>query len=447
MRILFVVPKPWKFYFNIEEKLPPIGLAYLSAILKKRGDIVKIFDNYLFEKKNVEPIINRFKPDIVGISITSITARHGYEVAKIASNKGIITILGGPHATLMPRQAISKEYVDYVVVGEGELTIKNLMEQIENGKNEKIKGVFYKDQTYIPQDLIKNLDSLPFPAWELVNLKNYPRKSRFVNVSPVDSLNTSRGCPFNCVFCSVASVWGRNHRSFSPERIIQEILILKEKYQTKAIYFREDNFTANRKRVENFCKLMIDRKIDMSWICESRVDTLNKELLIKMKKSGCQAIYFGIESGSQKMLNYMKKGINLEQAKKILKLCKSIGIKSATSFLIGTPEETYQTVRKTVRFIIDNKPDYNWVNIYTPLPKSNLYNEILDTGWYEKYDVISGMCHLKTPKFDFNIVNSWLEKAWKEEYTIIKYWLSKLKKFNLISLKNYIQRKFFKKLK
>ncbi|MHA1380668.1 MAG: B12-binding domain-containing radical SAM protein [Candidatus Helarchaeota archaeon] len=440
MRILFIVPKPRKFYFYTGEKLPPIGLAYLSAVLRNRGDKVKIFDNYLFNKNNIEPIIDNFKPDIVGISISSMTARNGYKIAKIAKDRGIITIAGGPHATLSPKQAISNGFVDYVIVGEGEITIKKLIDNIELGNNKKIKGVYYKDGTFTPQILIKDLDTLPFPAWDLVHLEKYPRKSEFIKDTPVDSLNTSRGCPFNCIFCSVKSIWGRTYRAFSPERVFEEVLLLKKNHNSKVIYFREDNFTAIRRRVEKFCNILRKEKLNIKWMCESRVDTLNKSLLLKMKKSGCETIYFGIESGSQKILNYMKKGINLNQVKKVIKLCNQIGIKSCTSFMVGIPEETFFTIRETIRFIIDINPNFYWINIYTPLPRSELYDKIMEKGWFEEYDEVSGLSHLKTPNFDFETIKFWLKRAWKEEQRNLKYWLFKLRRFNFNNLKYYIKK-------
>ncbi|MFX0134192.1 MAG: B12-binding domain-containing radical SAM protein [Candidatus Hodarchaeota archaeon] len=440
MKILLVAPKAWKYFGIAAEPLPPLGLAYLSAVLKERGDKVKILDNYVCEYHNVEHVINSFKPDVVGISINSITARHGYEIAKIAKEKEIITIVGGPHATLMPEKAVSNDNIDHVVVGEGEITLKKLLNNIENGNNERIKGVYYKNGKFLPREFIKDLDTLPYPDWDTLNLNNYPRESFFTKskLKPLDTVNTSRGCPFNCTFCSVGSVSGKIHRAFSPRRMVEEILLLKEKYKSKIIFFREDNFTANRKRIENFCNLMIEEKIDISWMCESRVDALNKDLLIEMRKAGCETIFFGIESGSQKMLDCINKGIKVEQIEKIMKLCKKIGIGTTASFLIGVPGETYQTVRETVRFIIKIDPDVFWFNVYRPTPNSILYNEILDKSWYEHYDEFTGLCLVKTSNFDFNTVKMWEKKAWRGEILNTKYWRFKLKRLGFRIFKELI---------
>lgn len=199
-------------------------------------------------------------------------------------------------------------------------------------------------------------------------------------------MNTSRGCPFDCVFCSVGSIWSRKYRCFSAQRIIEEVKYLVEKYNVKGIYFREDNFTLNKDRVVEFCEGLLSQSVNIKWVCETRVDTLSYELLELMGKSGCKGLYFGIESGSQRMLDFMKKGITIEEVEKAFNWCNELGIESHASFVVGVPTETAEERKQTVEFSKKIRATTCGFNVFVGIPKSELYDYVLDKRLYEFID-------------------------------------------------------------
>ncbi|MFQ6063905.1 MAG: B12-binding domain-containing radical SAM protein [Candidatus Bathyarchaeia archaeon] len=423
MRVFLINPRPssqFETFLPVKDSLPPLGLAFLGSSLEKAGHEVNIFDNYLFRVPIVEVIkrAGKFNADIIGITCMSMSFSEVKKtVSAIKDVFQVPVVMGGPHATLRPAQTLLKTRADIVVRGEGELSFNRLIDCLEKKRNlTQLRGISYRENGKIihnpPQALIKNLDKLPPPAWHLLPMKDYPRKSELLNLYPLDSHNTSRGCPFFCAFCSVRNLWGRTFRSFSPERMVEDVKFLMEKFGTKGIYFREDNFTVSKKRVFKFCNLIKKDKLDFRWICESRVDLVDFEILTTMKKAGCDYIWFGVESASPRILQYINKGITVEKTIKAFQLCKRVGIRTGASLMVGIPQETINEVQKTLKLRVKLFQDFGsdvWVNIFSGIPGSLLYDSIVQKGWFKNMDE-SGICEVVTPEFDkemlIRIVNS-----------------------------------------
>ena len=227
-------------------------------------------------------------------------------------------------------------------------------------------------------------------------------------------MSVSRGCVFNCGFCETRKLWGNICRGFSPKRILDEIQDLMTKYGTKGIYFINDNFTLRKKQTIELCKLLIDNKINLEWVCDTRVDLVDDELLALMHKAGCKVIWFGVESGSPRILQRIGRNTTPEQVFAAFKLCKKNGIKTACSFMLGLPDETLADMEISLKFAKKLNPDWCTFNIFIANPDSKLYNELLENGKYTKLD-------------------EYLLSVKTEEYIIIRFWM-----FSVDSLRIFI---------
>jgi radical SAM superfamily enzyme YgiQ (UPF0313 family) len=203
---------------------------------------------------------------------------------------------------------------------------------------------------------LDNLDELPMPAWDYFVHQPYNWGGDWFDGSPVFTMNTSRGCPFHCAFCSVGSIWGRKYTFFSAERLVADIDYLIKTYGARGIYFREDNFTVQRERTEQFCRLLLDKGMKITWACETRVDTLDRELVSLMRRAGLAAVYLGVESGSQGVLDRLHKGITVDQTRQAFAWCREFGVKTAASVIVGTPGETAQDLQQTLALISELSP-------------------------------------------------------------------------------------------
>ena len=364
--------------FSTSEKRPPLGIGYLISVLRDAGHEVFFIDNYLSPSQFLETdYLQRNRIDFVGIYANTIcfrdTLRMVFKLDCLRHSKewkGKI-IVGGPHTTVAPETI--PPFVDFVVQGEGE---KAILEIVDGKITTRL----------VQYPAIKNLDELPTPSWDYFVPLPYKWTVDWFEKQPVFTMNTSRGCPFQCTFCSVSSIWGKKYAYFSAERVVSEIEYLVQHYGAKGVYFREDNFTLNKKRLESFCNLIINKNLRINWACESRVDTLDEEVLKLMYQAGARAFYFGVESGSQKILDFLKKGIRIEQVKKVFKLCQEIGFKTAASIIHGVPNETEDDLQKTEELLKEIKPDVIWRNVFVGIPNSDLYQYALKNNLHEFID-------------------------------------------------------------
>jgi len=365
----------------VKMKVPPLGLAYLASMLEQNGHEVKIIDAPTLElsTSQIEKELKKNQPEIIGVTATTPTIYNALEVIKAAKKvcPHSFTILGGPHSSFLPIETLKEcPVLDAVCIGEGEETIVELAETLEGkGDLTKVKGIAFRSKERIvknpPRPLIENLDSLPFPAWHLLPVDHYSVLGR---KSLVCHMMTSRGCPFQCIFCSSSLLFGKKYRARSARNVVDEMEYLVSEYNPESIEFSDDEFTLNRRRVEKICYEIKRRGLEISWACSSRVDTISRSLLEKMRKAGCFFIYYGIESGSQRILDFIRKGIKIDQIKKAIKWAKEAGIKTLGSFIIGFPDETREEVKKTIEFSKRLKLDFAQFSIATPYPGTDLYD-------------------------------------------------------------------------
>jgi radical SAM superfamily enzyme YgiQ (UPF0313 family) len=395
-------------------KLPPLGIAYVAAALEKAGFQVQIIDNYLLEKPldQVKLEIKRLHPEIVGIACGSVTYKKTVETAKAVKEAlpSCKVIVGGPHPSYMPDSILQHPEIDYAVLGEGERASVELVNQISNSEEQpknlaKIPGIAFRDKKQTmktPPSFISDLDQVPFPARHLLPMSIYDRKIEYLNVDPVDTMNVIRGCPFSCTYCDVNRLWGRTCRAFSPKRVVEEIIHLVTKYASKGIYFVGDNFTINSSRTEETCRLIKEHKLDVEWVCDTRVDLISRKLLKEMKSAGCRTIWFGVESGSPRILEQIKREITVEQALHAFKICREEGINTACSFMLGIPGETAEDMKATFKLAKKLNADWCQFNIYIACPGSSLYDKIMQCGLYDRVEDF--VAYVKTDDFNYEML-------------------------------------------
>lgn len=383
----------------------PMGLGYIAAVLEKDHEVFVIDNNV--EKFNNEELKRRIKsidPEIVGITSDTVSLKRAIEIANCvkAENPLTIVVIGGAHVNAW-HDYVSRSYpfsVDVSVYGEGEDTAVELWDRFSKGVSIKdVLGISYPDRGHVvtnpPRDLIKDINVLPLPARHLFPMKKYPTELQSVaDVMPIYSVNTSRGCPFSCKFCSSNIVFGRKYRARNPESIVDEIEFLVSTYGAKGVYFREDLFTTSKIRVMKICEEIVRRGLDLRWFCESRVDTVDEELLCAMRDAGCGGVWFGVEKGTQYMLDYINKQVTIAQIETAFSLCKKVGIKTGASFMIGIPGETWHQMDMTVEFAKKLKADSSWFCIFVAYPTSELYEQVVRDKLWES-DLGHGMLTVK----------------------------------------------------
>lgn len=357
--------------------LPPTDLMYCASMARKFGTICKIRD-YSIEKADLLSDLKDFQPDTVLINVASTTFENDMQALDTIKNFNtkIQTVATGAHF-LTFNKSVLEEYknLDIIIRGEPEITFG----EIVSGKDlSEINGITYRSGEEIisnkNRDFLENLDELPFPARDLIDNKLYIRPD---NGEKQAIIRVSQGCPFHCFFCLATPVSGEKVRYRSVDNIIDEIKECISKYGIKNFVFWSDLFTANHKFIKEFCGKIISENLNIIWGSNSRADTINEEILILMKKAGCNLMSLGIESGSQEILDKIGKKITKEQAEKAVKLCQKHNIKVFAYFVIGLPWENKNNILETINFAIKLNPDY--VNFYTAaaLPGSKFYDYIL----------------------------------------------------------------------
>jgi len=370
-----------------------IGLGHIASILIENGHQVELLDieGYRYKRNKVLNIIRKTECDIIGIG--TIITGYSYlkwltkEIKKIKPNTPII--LGNSIGSTIPEIVLNDLAIDFVVIGEGEITITELVDILE--KNEdltKINGICFKKNGQIihtpERELVKDIDSLPMPAWDLFPQEIYMSPIKHGNLKklmppPTASLNTTRGCPYRCTYC-YHPFKDKKIRGHSAERVVEEIKILKQKYNINSFLLADDISVLNKKRMYKICELLEKEKLNLKWQATARVDLIDLDLLVKMKSAGCRVLGIGIESASQKILDNIKKGVTVDKAKKALLLCKKVGIYAGCSFMIGNLGENRETIFKTVSFIKKyiNEPISFFIT--TPYPDTELFQYAEDRG-------------------------------------------------------------------
>jgi len=360
---------------------PPLGLAYVASALEKAGYEVEIIDApalKLNENDVIRKILNN-GAEFIGITAMTPAIGSAIEIARgIKKNdKSKFIFMGGAHVTALPEETLRDvSEVDVVVIGEGEVTAPTLIEKIKNKESLKdVLGIAYREKEKIiinpSRPFIKDLDSLPIPAYHLLPINKYRPYPPHGKKLPYMAIMTSRGCPFRCTFCS-KPVHGKEYREKSAKSVIGEIKYIQKQYGIKELLFYDDSFTLNKKRIIELCDEMMKNEIKIPWSCETRVNLIDEELLSKMKDAGCYIISYGVESGNQEILNNIKKDITLEQIKNAFKLTREAGISIVSYFMLGCPGDTEQTMKQTIEFAKELDSNFAQFSICTPFPGTEI---------------------------------------------------------------------------
>ena len=396
---------------------PPLALMYLSAFLEARGVITEIIDLKATRQKGhrsqlpanvAQEIVARLcesRSAMVGITCYTPEFMDVMALSQLIKKSlpQIKVIVGGVHPTLKPEDFIYEgSPVDFAVIGEGEVTLYELLYRFMQGGTCRESlglatlGENGKLRANPPRPLIENIDLLPFPTYNKINMKYYTMPNPYaVRGIPLCSFYISygRGCPFNCTFCvskHLRKLAGPGHyvRYRSAEGAADELELLKRNYHIDAFYIIDDTFSADIGRAIDFCEELISRKLDLLWACTTRVNQTTDELLIKMKKSGCVQVDFGIESGSEECLKRVKKGINLSQIREAFEICQRIGMRTFANILVNIPGETEEDLRKTVELLDELKPSICSINVLTPYLGTDVYNESELNLRVEEYEIL-----------------------------------------------------------
>jgi anaerobic magnesium-protoporphyrin IX monomethyl ester cyclase len=432
MKALLINP-PQIFYPGSEPPAGnlPLGLLYIAAVLDKAGYKAEILDAFItdFSFRKIGDIIEvgmpygrimeeirRRKPDIVGVTNPfTCQVENAIRVADIVKeiDPNILTVVGGPHVTAVPVEFVDEaKNVDIAVIGEGEHTMLDIARFFEGYKKiSDVQGIAYrKDGTVVmnsPRPFIKDLDELPYPAYHLVEMEQYldPEKIEYRSFKDrAIPMITSRGCPFNCSFCSVHLHMGKMFRAHSVNYIVDHIEHVVNKYRVKTIYFEDDNLTLDLKRFEAICDKIIEKDITFNWETPNgvRPDYLTLSLLKKMKKTGCQSVFFGIESGDQFVLdNIVDKSLKLEDVTKVAKMCKEIGLKTGAFYIIGFPGEKKENMVKTVELALRLKREFDvGMHLFfaTPSYGTRLYKECKKKGYIRENLTPRAFAEVRQPR-------------------------------------------------
>lgn len=371
---------------------PPLALLYLAGTLKKNGIKVNVIDGFFCGWKGVEREIKTFKPTIVGVPCLTPFRHKSYRVAQIAKkiDPEILVVFGGVHATIMHVQLLENyPFIDVVVRGEGEQVIL----KIAQGKNfSRLKGIAYRKNGQVkvnqPQKYVKNLDRIPFPAWEMLDLSKYPPLAPGINEhnginlikEPRISVVFSRGCVGSCTFCSTWWIW-RGWRCRSSKNMADEIELLYKKHGVRHFCFADDCMTVDSKKVIDLCDEIIQRKLKIAFSVTTRTDVVNPKVLKKLKEAGCYSINYGIESASPKILKLMNKKNTVKNSEKAIALTQKAGIKVLALMMTGNVGDNFQTVNQSIRFLQKTKPEFvGTVGGVWVFPGTKIYSELKNKG-------------------------------------------------------------------
>ena len=375
--VLLIYPFYRRRYDRSPFRFPPLGIGYIASFLKQHGFDVKIIDGTFQTENKVIKEVERSTPRIVGIYSMYSMREESIRLGKRIRHLTDLMVAGGPLPTIDPL-AFTEDF-DVVVIGEAEHTMLDIVKNFLSGKEVKgIPGTVCKDDDSVfygeRRQPIVDLDSLPFPARELFDNDSYKEYYTKHFGYAMTSMISSRGCPFMCDFCS-KPVFGNTLRLRSPQNIVDEMeSIVSLGYDT--IWFADDCFTIMKDRVMRICDEIIRRDLKVKWQCLSRVDNIDLEMAAKMKEAGCKRIYFGIESGDDRILKIMKKDIDVQVAKKAVSVAKSVGIETGAFFIIGYPGESNQTILNTIKFATSLPLDYVSFTLPYPIPGTGLYEKV-----------------------------------------------------------------------
>ncbi len=379
---------------DAQQKIPAIDIPYSAALIREKGIPVEILDclGSNWEISELLLHLQKENPDLIALRTSTPTFTWDMRVAKLI--KSLISsplIVFGSHVQLFPEETLQYSFVDGAILGEPEFTLLDIAQKSIFSETE---GLWYKKDGEIirnkPRQLIEDLDSLPFPAWDLMPYHGYEGTDLMRNLKPFVTVLASRGCPHSCTYCPYPVTQGRSLRVRSPKNVVDELEWLSN-LGVKAVLFRDPEFALYRDRVVSICEGIIARKISLAWRCETRLKDLDEELIALMAKAGCIGINMGIESANDQVLrNVKRKVIPLVQAQQVIKACKKNGIESFCFFILGLPGETIASARETINYALKLQANFVQFTVSTPYPGTELRNWAQKQG-YVKNESLSAI--------------------------------------------------------
>jgi len=449
-RVLLINPASFFIYQNAKvkaaaPKYPPLNLVTLAASIRNANNSVIIIDLQTVknQKKELKKAIKKFNPNIVGITFTTPLTSSMRSICSFIKkyDKNIFLLGGGPHASAEPISTLKDSLLDVIAVGEGDFTILDVI----SNKNAlgSVKGICFKKNKKIictqKRGLIQNLDMLPLPAWDLIEKEKYDMPTSYCRKNPVGPMETSRGCPYGCVYCN-KNIFGRTFRVKSPQRVVAEVNhMLNSGF--REIHFIDDTFSNDIERAKKICDEIKKEKLNFPWALPNgiRIDRIDRELLKKMYSSGCYWLAFGVESGDQKILNMIGKSITLNRIRTVFKMAKDIGFETEAFFMLALPGDTKKTMQKTIDFAKELDPDIAKFAICTPLPGTPLYDDWMNecrikaTNWDEFIFHKKGPKIFDHPNLDWRTIDEYYDRAYREFYLRPRYILNRLAKGNILT--------------
>jgi len=422
--VLLIIPP------GIRSNTPPLGLLYLGAQLERDGIRVSVVDAGM-ERLDVEAALGRIgeiDPQVVGLTATTpeIQAAEDFAALIKAARPQTAVALGGPHPTLDPAGVLAQPQVDYVFRGEAEFSFSEFCRAYLGGRRDgfAVKGLSYTsagEQVHLPdRELVANLDDGPMPARHLLPMSLYRNYGRVYKRKPVHVMITSRGCPFRCIFCA-HEIFGKRYRFNSSDRMIEEAKVLMRDYGAREILFREDNLTANKQRVYEFCERIHQEDLDLTWMALSHVNSVDADLAKAMHEAGCWHLGLGVESGSPAIQQVLRKNLDLDRAREAFEVVQNAGIRTLAFFMIGNYRDTADTIRQTIDYACALNADFAIFTITTPFPGTELFEKAVEEGLITNFDP-SQLCNnpamfkqkhpvLRTPTLSQRDLERWQKKA------------------------------------
>lgn len=450
MKVLLVSPSQSEVYGNLTAPAyPHLGLGYIAAVLEKSGHMVRVVDIDAdgITTDRFASILRDGDYGLVGITTTTPTFNKAIELTRIVKDVSkAFTVLGGIHVTVTPEESIRYDSVDFIIKGEGELTIVELVNYLEHGTDiNSIDGLYYKSNGSVIRNrvraLINNLDDLPFPARHLFNKRNYTYPDALLK--PAMPIITSRGCPADCNYCNSKSIFAHRFRTRSPQNVLEEIEYLIREYGVKEIHIWDDNFTTQKTRVFRIRDEIKKRNIRLKFAFPNglRADYVDEEVLKALKDMGTYSIAFGVESGSQEVLDRVNKNIKLEEIERAFKLARKIGLEIWGFFMLGLPGDTADSIKDTIDFAIKLNPDVAKFHILKPFPGSDVYKEFLERGLlfdnnYDHFGIHTPPVH-RLETLSATDLLQWHKRAYRRFYlrpSVIIRQLLRLKSLNRLRL-------------
>ena len=383
MRVLLIsTPYPLE-----ENPIPSLSLSYLAGVLQREGIEVQILDLLVaqYTGDKIRRKLEEYQPQVVGATCVTLNYPTAARILKVCKDfdPGIVTVIGGPHATFALKETLLRApWIDVVVIREGERTLVELIRAVERGTGfGQVAGIAFREDKKVvitePRPPIENLDELPFPARHLLPISKYRALGAPCN------LITSRGCPYGCIFCSGRRIFGRKVRFRHPKLVVDELEAIHNELGFDRINIVDDTFTVNHRHARDICDEILRRNLNIQWTVFARVDTVTRDLLEIMKEAGCTYLLFGVESGSQQILNTIKKGITVDAVRKGVKVTTEAGIEVFASFILGLPGESPETARESVALAAELRSEYGakyGFHLLSPLPGTELYEKAEDYG-------------------------------------------------------------------